>query len=170
MNRFADPLFLLLLLLVPFLIWHYYLKARSRRGAVLFSDLNLVKKGRPAGEKFFPHLPFALWTLGMILLILALARPQSGKTFQEVTSRGIDIMLCLDTSTSMLAMDLTPNRLEAAKQVSEAFVKARPYDRIGLVVFAAIPLTKCPLTTERSGRPKPTAPPSATPWLPVSTA
>ncbi|MCL5036001.1 MAG: VWA domain-containing protein [Chloroflexi bacterium] len=150
MTRFADPLFLFLLLLIPLLIWQYIAKAGARQGSILFSDLGLVKKGRPGSARLFPHLPIVLRAAALLLLILALARPQSGSTFREITSRGVDIMMCLDTSTSMEGMDLKPNRLEAAKVVSDAFVKARPNDRIGLVVFAGIALTKCPLTTDHN--------------------
>jgi len=149
-NHWASPLFLLLLLLVPVVIWQYTAKGGSHLGALLFSDLALVKKGRPATSRLFPHIPFVFWVLGLILLILALARPQAGKTFKEITSRGIDIMICLDTSPSMQALDFKPDRLEAAKVVSDAFIKARPNDRIGLVVFSGIPLTKCPLTTDHN--------------------
>ncbi|MCD6309840.1 MAG: VWA domain-containing protein [Candidatus Eremiobacteraeota bacterium] len=150
MTRFADPIFLLFLVLIPLLIWQYVKKARARQGSILFSDLDLVKKGRPGTARLFPHLPLLLRTAGLLLLILALARPQAGSTFREITSRGVDIILCLDSSTSMEAMDLKPDRFEAAKKVSEAFIKARPYDRIGLVIFAGIALTKCPLTVDHS--------------------
>lgn len=147
-NHLGSPYFLFLLLIVPVIIWQYARQAGVHLGAVLFSDLSLVKKGRPATSRIFPHLPFVLLVASLILLICALARPQSGKSFKEVTSRGVDIMLCLDTSPSMQAMDFQPNRLAAAKVVSDKFIKERPHDRIGLVVFSGIALTKCPLTSD----------------------
>jgi len=145
--RFADPWFLLLLLFLP--IWLLrYLKAR-RRICVTFSSTWLIRRlssyRRPA---FIDHAPFALRFMAIVLIVLALARPQTGYREENITSRGIDIMLTLDLSSSMTATDLKPTRLVAAKRVIGKFIDNRKNDRIGLVVFAAQGYTQCPLTLD----------------------
>ena len=94
------------------------------------------------------HVPFVLRTIAIILLIVILARPQSTNSWQNSNTEGIDIMMAMDISTSMLAQDLKSNRLEAAKDVAAAFINGRPHDNIGLVVFAAESFTQCPLTID----------------------
>jgi len=96
----------------------------------------------------FRHLPFALSIAGLGLLVLALSRPQSKDSWQDVKREGIDIMIAMDISTSMLAKDLRPDRLEAAKRVAQEFIDGRPNDRIGLVVYEGEAYTQCPLTTD----------------------
>lgn len=96
------------------------------------------------------HLPFVLRMLSIICLVVALARPQSRNDQEMVSGEGIDIMLCMDVSGSMLAQDFTPNRLEAMKQVAADFVDKRPTDRIGLVIFAGESFTSCPITMDRN--------------------
>ncbi len=149
MFRFASPEFLLLLLVVPVLIY-FHLKKGTRQAATLrYSNLELVKSAGKSRWNSYRHLLFGLRVLAVTLLIVALARPQSGSTHQEVTAEGIDIMLAMDLSSSMLAEDFKPkNRLEAAKLVAEEFVKGRKNDRIGLVVFARDSYTQCPLTLD----------------------
>ena len=115
----------------------------------------VVSSVRPFGQAsswktFFRHSPFVLRILGMACLIIALARPQTRNDEQMITGQGIDIILCMDVSGSMLAQDFLPNRLEAMKQVAVQFVDKRPTDRIGLVVFAGESFTVCPITTDRS--------------------
>lgn len=101
-------------------------------------------------KTFFRHTPFVFRVLGLIALIIALARPQTRNDEQILTGQGIDIILCMDVSGSMLAQDFLPNRLEAMKQVAADFVEKRPTDRIGLVVFAGESFTVCPITTDRT--------------------
>lgn len=145
--RFADPLFLLALVLLP--LWIYARLRGGEREGVLFSDTRLFTRlpgyKRP---RIAENLPFALRLIAAALLILALARPQTGYEEREITSKGIDIMLTLDLSSSMSASDLSPNRLEAAKRVIAEFIRGRINDRIGLVVFAAQGYTQCPLTLD----------------------
>jgi len=147
--RFKAPLFLLLFLLWIPMLWIYLRRERKLRPAVLFSDLSALKK---IPESFFVkirHIIPALRMVGLGLLIIALARPQKGRSDEEVTTEGVDIMLVLDISQSMQALDFKPdNRLAVAKQTIQGFIQKRNSDRIGLVVFAARSFTKCPLTLD----------------------
>jgi Ca-activated chloride channel family protein len=104
----------------------------------------------PSFRQRLLFLPFLLRMMAIALIILALARPQSSSSGQNITTEGIDIMMSIDISASMLAEDLKPNRLKAAKSVAETFIDARPNDRIGLVVFSGESFTQCPLTTDHS--------------------
>jgi Ca-activated chloride channel family protein len=106
-----------------------------------------------AGRTFrntFRHILFGLRTAAVALLIVVLARPQSTDRFQDVSTEGIDIMLAIDISGSMLARDFKPDRLEASKDVATEFISGRPYDRMGLVVFSGESFTQCPLTTDHA--------------------
>ncbi len=103
-----------------------------------------------AGRIWMRHVLFALEVLAIVLLVVALARPQSSNSWQTYTSEGIDIVLALDVSGSMLARDFTPDRLEAAKEVATKFILERPQDKIGLVIFAGESFTQCPLTTDQA--------------------
>lgn len=147
--RFKDPLFLLLFLLWIPMLWVYFRREKKLRPAVLFSDLSALKK---IPESFFVkvrHIIPALRMIGLGLLIIALARPQKGRSDEEVMTEGVDIMLVLDISESMQALDFKPdNRLAVAKETIKGFIQKRQSDRIGLVVFAARAFTKCPLTLD----------------------
>ena len=146
--HFVTPAAFLLLPLLAALWWMSLRHGKSRQAALAFSDLDLVRIPgaiRPAWEN---HVPLALTALSLACLVVALARPQLGLSKQVVKSNGIDIMLCMDTSGSMQARDLLPNRSAAATAVSQQFVEERPGDRIGLVVFSGQALTQCPLTTD----------------------
>ncbi len=144
--KFASPLFLLLLLLIPILI---YLELRKRPGTVRFSDISFFKKNDFRG-RFLRFSLLFLNCLVLFLVTLALARPQKGRVFQEVETQGVDIMLCLDISGSMQAEDFSPkNRLFVAKERAKEFIAKRKGDRIGLVVFSSLALTQCPLTLNR---------------------
>ncbi|MBN1271448.1 MAG: VWA domain-containing protein [Candidatus Aminicenantes bacterium] len=148
MFRFADPLLLFLLSLVPLLTaWH--LKSKTRSVSLRYSHLGTVKNSVKSRRPVHRHILFGLRLLAVIFFIFALARPQSGSREEEVTTEGIDIILTLDISSSMLAEDFKPkNRLEVAKIVAADFVKSRSSDRIGMVVFARESYTQCPLTLD----------------------
>ncbi|KPK63402.1 hypothetical protein AMJ83_06945 [candidate division WOR_3 bacterium SM23_42] len=145
--RFAQPLYLLLLLLVIPLV---YFELRKRKSAIRFSDVSYFRKTRNRG-KIFRYIPTFLNVVVLVLMAFALARPQKGRVYEEMETRGVDIMLCLDTSTSMRAEDFQPkNRLYVAKERAKEFVERRRGDRIGLVIFAADALTQCPLTFDHT--------------------
>ena len=150
---FRHPLFLLLLLLVPALVWLRH--ARRRQAPLAFSDgaalLGLPRSPWLALRK----LPPALFAAGLVCLIAAAARPQKGMSESRVETEGVDIMLVVDTSTSMRADDFSTatkrmDRLDAAKAVLAQFIQARPDDRLGIVAFAAMPYTIAPLTTDHA--------------------
>ncbi|MGE0640283.1 MAG: VWA domain-containing protein [Thermoanaerobaculia bacterium] len=142
--EFADPLWLWALLLVPALLYLHHRRAGS--GALLASRLP-----RRTGGAWRLHLPFYLGVLALFALVLALARPRSGYSWEEATTEGIDIQIVLDVSGSMAAEDFQPkNRLEVAKQVVRDFISRRPGDRIGITVFGGSALTRSPLTVDRA--------------------
>ncbi|MBD3271113.1 MAG: VWA domain-containing protein [Elusimicrobia bacterium] len=147
--RFADPLYFLLL--IPFIaaVIVYLTRTRTAAGAITFSDLSELKRmPRSIRSEIRRYMP-VLKSIALVLFIVALARPQKGQKSEELLTRGLDIILCLDTSTSMKAEDFKPmNRLDAAKQAAEEFIKGRKYDRIGIVVFSEMAFTQCPLTLD----------------------
>jgi Ca-activated chloride channel family protein len=145
--NFAYPWLLWLLLLLPLMITWYVLKQKQQQSALKLSTLSIYKKQSTVKNTFI-HLPFVIRLLTVALLILAIARPQSKNDEERVEGEGIDIMLCMDVSGSMLAEDFTPNRMEAAKEVAVKFIEGRKTDRIGLVIFSGESFTQCPLTTD----------------------
>lgn len=148
--EFANPkYFLLLVLLLPMILW-YVFKENKSHADLQFSSLRAFRGIRHAGRVWLRYVLFALKVLAIVFLVTALARPQSSNSWQTYTSEGIDIVLGLDISTSMLARDFSPDRLEAAKEVATKFILERPQDRIGLVVFAGESFTQCPLTTDQA--------------------
>lgn len=148
MMRLAYPFFLLLLIVLPILLYWYFRRQRSK-ATIRFSNIDLLKKIKPGISHQLRHSLFLLRLIAVALIIVALARPQSGRTEEEVTTEGIDIVLILDTSSSMLAEDFRPkNRIQAAKDVATEFIKGRRNDRIGMVVFSAKSYTQCPLTLD----------------------
>ena len=144
--RLDHPGFLILLLLLPFLLWYL---GQKDSGRIRFSDLSIGRQLVPSfWVKSLPFLTFARF-LVVVLMIFALARPQSSHSREQITSEGIDILLILDISGSMRAEDFKPdNRLHAAKAVIHDFLDHRKNDRIGLVVFAGESFTQCPLTLD----------------------
>ena len=146
--EFANPKLLWLLLLVPLAIIWYILRHKKQEAAVTFSDLKGMVKLPRTWKAWFRHLLFALKMAALALLIVALARPQSSSTNSTANIEGIDIVMAMDVSGSMLARDLKPDRLTAAKQVASDFVKDRPGDRMGLVIFSGETFTQVPLTTD----------------------
>jgi Ca-activated chloride channel family protein len=148
--QFANPIyFLLLLLLIPMIGW-YIGKQRKAQASLQLSSSAGFEKAPRTYRIYLRHLPFVLRLIAVTLLIIALARPQTTNSWNTSTTEGIDIVLSLDISTSMLAEDLKPNRLEAAQEVAALFINGRPTDNIGLVVFAGESFTQCPLTTDHA--------------------
>lgn len=146
--RFADPFYLALLVFVPLMVFWYVRRQKNRGGTLRFSHLGFVKEVRQASADRARHLLFGMRMFVLSLLILAFARPQSGVRSEEVITQGIDIVLAIDISSSMLAEDIKPNRVEAVKDVAAEFIRGRKNDRIGMVVFAAQGYTQCPLTLD----------------------
>ena len=147
-DRFVDPYHLLLLLLLPPLVWWYATRAERMLGAVRYSAVDRLLRADRRRTGRWRHVPFGLRLLALALLLVAFARPQTGVTAENVATDGIDIVLALDLSSSMLAEDLEPNRIGAARQVAADFVRGRLNDRIGLVVFAGEAFTQAPLTLD----------------------
>ncbi len=146
--RFANPEFLLALLAVPVLGFWYARRHRKLTPPLRYSSLEPLKRASKPSAAKARHLIFVLRMLAFALLVTAFARPQSGISGEEALTQGIDIVLAMDVSSSMLAEDIEPNRLEATKQVAAEFIKGRRNDRIGMVVFAADGYTQCPLTLD----------------------
>ena len=147
---FANPGYLfLLLLLIPVLGWYIW-KLRTTQASVQLSSIGSLQRQPKSLRVWLIHVPFVLRVVAITLLSLALARPQLSNRWQSESTEGIDIMMALDISGTMLGEDLKPNRLEAAKSVATDFVLARPNDQIGLVVFAGESFTQCPLTTDHA--------------------
>lgn len=149
MFRFATPVAFLLLAVIPLLILWLIRYRRRRTSNIIFSDLKLVRDARPGGRLWAEIASPGIQLLGLALLVVALARPQTGNVSTETSSEGIDIILTLDISGSMKAEDFRPqNRLHVAKEVIKDFIASRTNDRIGLVVFAKESFTQCPLTLD----------------------
>ena len=147
---FANPeYFFLLLLLLPIVGWYIY-ELRKSDASVQVSDTRVLAAQPKSIRIWLLHVPFVLRIAVITLISIALARPQLTNKWSSQSTEGIDIMMALDISGTMLAEDLRPNRLEAAKKVASDFVIARPNDQIGLVVFAGESFTQCPLTTDHA--------------------
>ncbi len=147
---FANPEWLwLLLLLVPLVGWYVWKENRSHTSLRVSTSAPFREKAS-SWRVYARHLLFVFRVLALALLAIVIARPQSTDKWENVTTEGIDIIMALDVSSSMLAMDFNPNRLEAAKDVATEFIAGRPYDRIGLVVFSGESFTQCPLTTDHA--------------------
>jgi Ca-activated chloride channel family protein len=147
-DRFANPEFLWLLLLVPLLAYLFWWRRKKMVTELQFSSLQPFEKIPKSIRERLRHSPVVLRLLALTSLIVAFARPQSVSSRQNLSTEGIDIVLLLDVSGSMLAEDFTPNRITAAKQVAEDFINGRQNDRIGLVIFSGVSFTQCPLTTD----------------------
>jgi Ca-activated chloride channel homolog len=147
---FADPGFFFLLLLLPLVIFWYVRYNKKQQASLKVSSLEALEKLPVSWKVKLRPLLFILRCLVYVLLIVALARPQSSNVREEINSNGIDIMLAIDVSGSMLAEDFQPNRIEAAKNVAMNFIDHRPDDRIGLVIFAGQSFTECPLTIDHA--------------------
>lgn len=147
---FAYPNLLWLLLLLPLMAVWYILHARKTQATMSLSSLKAFEGRRKSLRVYLRHLLPVLRMASVAFIIIALARPQNTNSWQKDSIEGIDIMLAMDVSGSMQAMDFKPNRLEAAKEVAMVFINNRPNDNIGMVTFAGESFTQCPLTTDHA--------------------
>jgi len=147
---FADKDLRWLFLLLPLLLGWYIWKNRSYNPELKVSTVGGFDGIQPSFRQYSRHGLFALRLTAIALLILVLMRPQSSSSWKDVKTEGIDIVMSLDISSSMLAKDFKPDRLEAAKDVAQDFIDSRPNDRIGLVIFSGESFTQCPLTSDHA--------------------
>lgn len=140
----------LLLLLFPIVAIYIYREYKGLRPWLKVSTIMPLSTKGGGIRRALRHIPFILTCVAIAAMVLAIARPRSSSTFEQVDTEGIDIILALDVSTSMLARDFTPDRINAAKDIAIRFVAERPSDRIGVVVFAGESYTQCPVTTDRA--------------------
>ncbi len=145
---FAYPALFGLFALLPLLIWWYVKRNDKQQATVTFSTIHSFSVS--SWKQKFRHWPFIFRLLALAALIIALARPQRRNESQTTEGDGIDIVLCMDVSGSMGSRDIAPSRMEVAKEVAEEFVRSRPVDRIGLVVFSGESFTQCPITNDRN--------------------
>jgi Ca-activated chloride channel family protein len=141
--------FYLFFALPVFIAWYIY-KNKNREAEFNYSSLILLGKIKSSGRAKFRHILFVFRLITFSAIILIIARPQSRSSWKDIKTEGIDIVLCMDVSHSMLAKDFDPNRLESSKEVAIQFIDSRPTDRIGLVVFSGEAFTQCPLTTDHA--------------------
>ena len=141
--------FYLLLVIIPMAVWYIFRHKRNTASIQVSSTASIFKAPKTL-KHYSRHLVFLFQMLAIAFFIVVLARPQSSSNWENVTTEGIDIVIALDISSSMLARDFSPNRLEAAKDVAMKFISGRKHDRMGLVIFAGEAFTQCPLTTDRA--------------------
>lgn len=149
---FENPHILWLLALPLLLVAHYvYLELTGRKPHLRVStSIPWKQQDRMSALSVIRHIPFALRTAALCLIIICLARPRSSSEMEKIDTEGVDIVLAMDVSTSMLARDFQPDRISAAKDIAIEFISQRPADRMGIVVFAGESYTQCPLTTDRA--------------------
>lgn len=148
--EFANKEYLLaLLLIIPYILWYAMYRKKTEPTMRMSDTFAFRYAPRSWRIMLMPVLPL-LRIAAFVALVLALARPQTHNAWKDQTVEGIDIMMVMDVSTSMLAEDLRPNRIEAAKNVAAEFVAGRPNDNIGLTIFAGEAFTQCPMTTDHS--------------------
>ena len=148
--EFANKEYLFLLLLViPYLLWYLMYRKKSEP-TMRVADTFAYRFAPKSWKVRLMPLQMLLRVVAFVMLVIVLARPQTQNSWKNKTVEGIDIMLAIDVSTSMLAEDFKPNRLEAAKQVAAEFISGRPDDNIGLTIFAGEAFTQCPMTTDHS--------------------
>ena len=149
--HFEYPKLLWLLVIPALLALRYlYLEWKDRLPHLRVPALTPWKEGGASVLGVLRHLPFLLRTAALVMIIIALARPRSTSEMERIDTEGIDIVLAMDVSTSMLARDFNPDRISAAKDIAIEFIAQRPTDRMGIVVFAGESYTQCPLTTDRA--------------------
>jgi Ca-activated chloride channel family protein len=146
--EFAQPGFFWLLLIIPLMVAYYWWRNSKLQGTLGMSTTKSFALAHKSQMHIFRHYSIVLRCLAFIAIIVALARPQSAMSWENETTEGIDIMIASDISGSMLSEDFKPNRLEAGKNIAIDFIKARPDDRIGLVIFSGESFTQCPLTID----------------------
>lgn len=147
---FVNPqMFYLLLVLIPLIAW-YVFRQKKLSASIQVSTIRSLDSIPKTWKHYLRHLLFAITVIVLSLLVVVMARPQSSESWENSSTEGIDIVMAVDVSTSMLARDLKPDRIEAAKDVATEFIAGRPYDRIGLVVFSGESFTQCPLTTDHA--------------------
>jgi Ca-activated chloride channel family protein len=147
---FKNPeLFHILWVLIPMVAWYIFRQKRNTASIQVSSTASVFKAPKTI-RHYLRHLVFFCMLVSIGLFVVVLARPQSSKNWEKSETEGIDIVIALDISSSMLAQDFQPDRLEAAKNVAMEFISGREYDRMGLVVFAGEAFTQCPLTTDRA--------------------
>jgi Ca-activated chloride channel family protein len=148
---FEYPKLLWLLAIPVLMVVHYiYLELRGRRVHMRVSTLDAWKAGGKSVLGVLRHIPFILRIAALTLIAICIARPRSSSQMEKRDTEGIDIVLAMDVSTSMLARDFKPDRISAAKDIAIEFISQRPSDRMGIVVFAGESYTQCPLTTDRA--------------------
>lgn len=147
---FANKELLWLLLVIPVVIAWYIWRNKTYTAEMKVSSMSNLEGLKPSLKQYMRHLLIVFRVAAIALLILVLARPQSRSSWKDVKTEGIDIMMALDISGSMLARDFKPDRLEASKEVASDFIDSRPNDRIGLVIFSGESFTQCPLTTDHA--------------------
>lgn len=148
---FEYPALLWLLVIPALMLVHYvYIELSGRRPHLRVPDVKFWKAGGRSVLGVIRHLPFLLRTIALVMIIIAIARPRSSTKMDKIDTEGIDIVLAMDVSTSMLTRDFTPDRISAAKDIAIEFISQRPSDRMGIVVFAGESYTQCPLTTDRA--------------------
>ncbi len=148
---FEYPALLWLLVIPALMLVHYiYIELSGRRPHLRVPDVKFWKAGGRSVLGVIRHLPILLRTIALVMIIIAIARPRSSTKMDKIDTEGIDIVLAMDVSTSMLARDFTPDRISAAKDIAIEFISQRPSDRMGIVVFAGESYTQCPLTTDRA--------------------
>lgn len=148
--EFANPKIFWLLVVIPLWVAYYVWRSMQGGSSIVISSTDSLRKAPRTLRYYLRHLPIMLRMVALVMIIFALARPQRVEYDAKTTSEGVDIVLAMDVSTSMLARDFTPDRLTASKEVAAQFVTNREFDRIGLVVFAGESYTQSPLTTDRS--------------------
>lgn len=148
--EFANKeFFLLLLLLIPYVVWYFMYRKRNEP-TMRMSSTRAYLNAPQSWRTRLVHLPMLLRCITFTLVVIVMARPQTHNSWDDRTVEGIDIMMALDISTSMLAEDLKPNRMEAAKNVAAEFISGRADDNIGLTIFAGESFTQCPMTTDHA--------------------
>jgi Ca-activated chloride channel family protein len=150
MIKFANPQFLFLLVIIPGLVVWYFYRLKNNHADLKVSDISGFGRTGRSLKMIAYHALYVIRLLAITLLIVAMARPQTSLSRQDVSVEGIDLVIALDVSGSMLAMDFKPDRLEASKAVAMDFIDGRPNDRIGLVIFSGEAFTQCPITTDHS--------------------
>jgi Ca-activated chloride channel family protein len=148
--QFAYPTVLYLAILIPLMVGWYIFRQLKGSPTIQMSGIQPLANSPVSWKNYLRHFPFVLRQVVFGFLILVIARPQSSNSWENVTTEGIDVVIAVDISGSMLAEDFKPNRLEASKKVATEFIAGRPDDRMGLVVFSGESFTQCPLTTDHA--------------------